>query len=323
MWMRGVVIFIGLFVSQASNAVTLPGPVVESRWLAGNSRHVVILDVRNDTNSFTGQPVYKKDRKTKKMKFTKVGGHIPGAVLVNYRKVRVKRKIGGLTISKMAPTKAAFEKLLQQSGVNQNSTIIVVTKGESIGDVTIATRFYWQLKYFGHEKMAILNGGTAHWIKSGYLVHGIPKQVMPGNWRVKTENRNIIATSEDVAEAIKSSHIQLLDARDINQYLGTFSNPFVYAKGHIPGAKFFPVEIITTKKSPVRFNSIEDLHSLARALKVDTKQQTITYCNSGHLASGTWFVISEMMKNPKVKMYDGSMHQWTLEKRPTTKMKME
>ena len=50
---------------------------------------------------------------------------------------------------------------------------------------------------------------------------------------------------------------------------------------------------------------------------ISSQQPTIAYCNTGHLASGAWFVMSEMVGNPNTRLYDGSMHQWTLEKRPT------
>jgi thiosulfate/3-mercaptopyruvate sulfurtransferase len=49
----------------------------------------------------------------------------------------------------------------------------------------------------------------------------------------------------------------------------------------------------------------------------------ITYCNSGQWASASWFVFSELLGNSKARLYDGSMHQWALERRKLTSMKME
>ena len=53
-----------------------------------------------------------------------------------------------------------------------------------------------------------------------------------------------------------------------------------------------------------------------KASGVDPQGPAITYCNTGHLASGAWFVMSEVLGNKQTKLYDGSMHEWTLEKRP-------
>jgi len=49
---------------------------------------------------------------------------------------------------------------------------------------------------------------------------------------------------------------------------------------------------------------------------IDGKAAAIIYCNSGHLSSGPWFMMSELLGNSRVKLYDSSLHQWTLEKRP-------
>jgi len=301
----------------------LPGPVVDSAWLAKNLDKVVILDARKDIKSFTTKPAYKKNKKTGKLKLARVGGHINGARLVNYKKVRAKRQIDGKTVTRMLPAKADFEKLMQAAGLNKNSTVVIVSKGQSGGDVTIATRLYWQLKYYGHTNMAILNGGMAQWLKDGQKVSTKPAKVSKGNWIATAENKSILATSDDAAKAIKDKSVQLIDTRVLSQYLGTYKKSYVYAKGHVPTAKTFPVELLTYPSSPAKFTTSDDLATLAHEFGIDTKKPAITYCNSGHLASGAWFVMSEVMGNKQAKLYDGSMHQWTLEKRPTTSMKLE
>jgi len=309
--------------SSLSTAATLPGPLVDTKWLASHKDKVIILDARKDLKSFSAKPVYKKDKKTGKLKLKKVGGHVPGAALVNYKKVRGKRTIDGRIVTRMIPVKADFEKLMQNAGVNKDSAVVIVSKGHGAGDMTIATRLYWQLKYYGHTNMAILDGGMAQWLKDGHKISIKPQAAVRGDWVATAENTSILATSNDVAAAIKDSNTQLVDTRALNQYLGTFKKSYVYAKGHIPTAKSYPVELLTYPEAPARFTPTADLKTLASELGIDTSKPTITYCNSGHLASGAWFVMSEVMGNKNTKLYDGSMHQWTLEKRPTNALKME
>jgi thiosulfate/3-mercaptopyruvate sulfurtransferase len=316
--------FISLVVAGVAGAASLPGPLVDAKWLADNQSSVTILDVRKDIKSFTSKPVYKKDKKTKKLKLVKVGGHIPGAGLVNYKKVRAKRKIDGNTVTRMIPAKADFEKLMQDAGLNKGDVIVIVSKGQSHGDMTIATRLYWTLKYYGHTNMAILDGGMAAWLKSGGKFTDKTGKGKKGNWLATKEDNSILASSDDAAKAVKDANVQLIDARPLSQYFGTFhKKSYVYDNGHIPTAKPIPVELLTNVKSPSTFTKTDDLKKLAAELGVDTGKPAITYCNSGHLASGQWFVMSELMGNKNTKLYDGSMHQWTLEKRPTVKMKME
>jgi thiosulfate/3-mercaptopyruvate sulfurtransferase len=305
-----------------AHAAKLPGPLVETGWLAKNLDSVVVLDVRKDVKSFTAKPKFKRDKKTGKLKFVAVGGHVPGAVLVDYSKVRVNRKIDGRTVTRLIPEKAKFESLMQSWGVNKNSVVVVMSKGESSGDVTNATRLYWQIKYFGHNNVAVLNGGMAQWIVDRRKFSTAPSAPRAGNWVMVAERKEFLATSDDVAKGMKQG-IQLVDTRDLVQYIGTYKKSYVYAKGHIPGAKNFPVDLVTNVSKPARFTSVSDFKKLAAAMNVNTGAETITYCNSGHLATGAWFLMSEVMGNKNVKMYDGSMHQWTLEKRPVTSMKME
>ena len=121
----------------------------------------------------------------------------------------------------------------------------------------------------------------------------------------------------------EDKNTQLVDTRSLGFYLGVQKKSYVRRKGHIPGAKVFPDELLTTAEPPVRFTEAEELQELAQELGIDTTANLITYCNSGQLASGSWFVISELLGNKNVKLYDGSMHQWSVEKRPLINMKME
>ncbi len=311
-----------LFLSSTAFAMKLPGPLVDTQWLANNKDKVVILDVRKDIKSFTKKPVFKTSKKSGKRKLVKVAGHIPGAILVNYKKLRSTRTINGRKVQKMIVSKSDFEKLMQSSGVNKDSAIVIVSKGQGNGDVTMATRFYWQMKYYGHDNMAILNGGMAQWINDGRSVSTTVSKPGKGNWVATAERKEILATSEDVAKAGKKG-IQLVDTRPISLYLGTwYKKSYVYDNGHIPGAKPYPNELLTTKM-PAKFIATDKARKLLVELGVKPNKQVITYCNSGHLASGSWFVMSELLGNRNVKLYDGSMHEWTLEKRPTVKFEME
>lgn len=316
------IITISFFISNIAAAVSLPGPLVETDWLANNMGNVVILDVRKDVKSFTKKPVFKKDKKSGKSKLKKVAGHIPGATLVKYKKLRTKIKVDGRTVQKMRVGKAAFENVLQKAGVNKDSAVVIVYKGVSNGDLTIATRFYWQMKYYGHDNMAILNGGMAQWILDKRAVSSKASKAKKGNWLAAAERNEILATSKDVEAAVKKKE-QLIDTRAISLYLGTWrKKSYVYANGHIPGAKPYPNELLSSKM-PAKFLKISDSKSLFTQMGISVDKKSITYCNSGHLATGSWFVLSELMGNKNVKMYDGSMHQWTLEKHDVVKLKME
>ena len=315
-------LFIYLIGSNIAFAANVPGPLVETGWLAKNQNKVVILEIRKDTKSFTKKPVYVKNKKTGKSKLKKVAGHIPGSILVNYKKLRGDKKIDGRTVVKMNISKSAFEKLMQASGVSKDSAVVIVSKGQGNGDMTMATRLYWQMKYYGHDNMAVLNGGMAQWIIDKRTVSSKSSKAKKGNWVATAERKEILATSKDVAAAVNAKS-QLVDTRPISLYLGTWrKKSYVFANGHIPSAKPYPNELLTTKM-PAKFLTKSDSKSLFEQMGIKTDKNSITYCNSGHLATGSWFVLSELMGNKNVKLYDGSLHLWTLEKNDVTIMMME
>ena len=317
-----LILFIALVWASATSASSLPKPLVDTDWLEKNKKSVVILDIRKDVKSFTSKPIYKKNKKSGKMKLVKVAGHIPGSILVNYKYLRTAKEINGRKVVKMMVSKSAFEKLMQASGVSKDSAVVIVSKGIENGDVTMATRLYWQMKYFGHDNMAILNGGVMQWINEDRKISSKKSKVKSGDWLATAERKEILATSNDVETAIKSKE-QLVDTRSMSLYLGTWrKKSYVFANGHIPGAKPYPNELLTTTK-PAKFINASDSQLLLTQMGINPNKKTITYCNSGHLASGSWFVMSELLGNKNVKLYDGSMHQWTLEKHDVTKMKME
>ncbi|MGB5337499.1 MAG: rhodanese-like domain-containing protein, partial [Gammaproteobacteria bacterium] len=201
--------------------------------------------------------------------------------------------------------------------------IVIVSKGQNNDHLTMATRLYWQLKYFGHDNMGILNGGVAAWLADGRQVASGASKPLPGDWQAGAGRNAILASTADVAAAVKSGDAQLVDTRSLSQYLGTAKKPYVHAMGHIPGAKVYPYELMNTAGESARFLPAEKLGQLMVAMDIDEDAATITYCNSGHLASGGWFIMSELLGNKNVRLYDGSMHEWTLMKQPVKAMQME
>ena len=322
-----LIMFVSANAKQAQ--VQVPGPLVDSSWLKANLDKVIVLDVRKDLKSFTTKGKKKKTIAgmqscgAKKGSGIKVSGHIPGAVLVNWKKVRAKREIDGRQVKKLIPAKADFEAFMQAHGVNNDSAIVIVSKGTGSKDMTFATRLYWQLKYYGYDNMAVLNGGTARWAADGNDLSYDASKPSKGNFTASTERKELLASASDVQAAMKAGN-QLIDARTEDYYLGTEQKDYVYAKGHISGAKNFPHPLIVEGKVAANFLSKSQLSGLFKAKGIDPSAPSVTYCDSGHLSTGQWFLMHEVMGNKDVKLYDGSMHDWTQNKaHAVTAMKME
>ena len=312
-WASGLVLSFTAWVSQAG---VLPGPLVDTQWLAANADKVQIVEVRGNAKSFTAQPEVTVDAKGKKS-IEEIGGHIPGSVLVDAKKMRVDRKYGDLTVKYMIPEAADFEQYVRKAGVVAGKPLVLVPVGMEVADINDALRMYWQFKVYGEDEMAVLDGGYASWLLEGRAISQDAPAVN-GTWRVKNDRTpQYFATSDDVATAVQSKSATLVDSRDAPLFHGLVKRDYVFGAGHIEGAKLYPTDLMfKTSGGALKFMAPATYRGLLAAQGIDDKAAAITYCNSGHLSSGPWFLMSEVLGNKQVKLYDGSLHQWTLEKRP-------
>lgn len=299
------------------HAATLPGPVVSADWLATNMNEVQVIEVRTDLASYVRNPVFDTDKKTGKKFLVEVGGHIPNSSLLDFKKVRVERLVDGKRIKLLIPEKADFEKLVQTLGVNSDKPIVLVPIGQDMSDIDEALRMYWQFKVYGEDSVAVLDGGIAGQLGEGREYTTATTQKSSGNWAAKAFRQELIASSDEVAAASKSGKPQLLDARQPAQCLGLTKRPDVQTFGHIAGSKALAPELLAKPTNgALYFWQKITYDALMSANGLSTKAPTISYCNTGHLAAGGWFVMSELAGNKSTKLYDGSLYLWTLEDRP-------
>ncbi|MET0050036.1 MAG: rhodanese-like domain-containing protein [Candidatus Thiodiazotropha sp.] len=302
-------------------AVELPGPVVDTQWLALNQAEVQIIDIRSDTESFTTQPEVDTDAETGGRLVTRIGGHIANSLPVAYPSVRSDKLIDGQTVKYLVPERSRFETLMQQAGVDSGKPMVIVSSGATAKAVDEGLRLYWQLKYFGEDQVSVLDGGLAAWIADGHEVSVATGTARTGNWKVRSVHPELAATPEQIAQ--RDASVQLIDARSTAQHYGFSKKDYVYAYGHIQDSKSVPPDVLYRQDgSAVKFYSPDAYRTILAISGVDTKQPAIVYCNSGHMAAGPWFIEHELMGNSHASLFDGSMHQWTLEKRPVVSVSM-
>ena len=302
--------FLGAVIAQNALAIEVPSPLVEADWLNAHKSDVVVLQVSGPLKSFTQAPATKQVEG--KLVVERVSGHVPGARFVDFKQVRVTKMVDGKKVKALIPEKADFEKLARSWGVNKDDAIVFVPAGLNTADVGEATRLYWQFKYYGHNNMAVLNGGMAAWLAAGYPAATDAPSAPQGDWSASAEDSSILATYSDVRSALEKKNVQLADARPQNQYMGVFTKPGERS-GHLAGAVDISPDLLTRADgASARFLPAASYKSIMQAKGLDTAEPTITYCNTGHLASGLWFVNHEIVGNKQTKMYDGSLVEYSL-----------
>lgn len=307
---------IGMGAAHAAFAMNVPSPLVTPQWLKAHQSEVTIVTIGdNPAKMFTAQPQMGKNNAV-----MKVGGHVPGSILVNFGDIRQTREEDGVKLKALMPTAEFFTSAMDKAGLNSGKPIVIVPEGEGLAPMDMGTRLYFQLRYFGEaaDQVAILNGGTAAWLNAGNKVSTDAAPTAMGNWKAGAEDHAILASIDEVKAGLKGGSEQFIDARPTPQYLGIAKKPIDKSAGHLPGAKSFPTDaIVQTKDGVTRFMTAADYKHIFGAYNIMDSAPTTTYCNTGHLASGAWFVVHEIVGNKNSKLYANSMNEWTNLGNPT------
>lgn len=307
---------IGMGTAHAAFAMNVPGPLVTPQWLKAHQSEVTIVTVGdNPTKMFTSQPKMGKDNTV-----MKVGGHVPGSILVDFGDIRQSRVEDGVKLKALMPTAEFFTAAMDKAGLNSGKPIVIVPEGEGLAPMDMGTRLYFQLRYFGESagQVTILNGGTAAWLNAGYKVSTDAAPKAMGDWKSTGEDHAIMATIGQVKADLQKGSEQFIDARPTQQYLGIFKKGINKSAGHLPGAKSFSTDaIVQTKGGVTRFMTAADYKHIFNVYNISADAPTTTYCNTGHLASGAWFVVHEILGNKNSKLYANSMNEWTNLGNPT------
>lgn len=297
----GPVLTIALaIVAYTADAAT---PLVDVAWAKANlgKPNVVFLDVRGTLDNSS--------------KADYLRAHIPGAIWTDYLKDGWRYKDKNGTIGQLSPV-PNLEKLIGGLGIGNDDHVVIVPLGGAALDVGTATRIYWTFKVLSHDNVSILNGGMVAYTKAvdaktkqpvNSLEKGaVTRKAKVFKGKLRTE---MLAGKDDIQKAMKAG-VTLVDNRPNDQYLGINKHGQSKRNGTVPGAKNLP-ESWLTENGGGQFRDKAALEQLYKLASVPTSGEQISFCNTGHWASLGWFVSHEIIGNKNVKMYDGSMVEWS------------
>ncbi len=296
--------FVAAMSSAAMSSAALASqPLVSVDWLKANldNPEVVVLDIRSAISGSS--------------KESYAQAHIPGAIHSDYVQAgwRVQNADG---TPGMLPGADHLAKLIGGLGIDNDSHVVVVSRGANSLEMGAATRVYWTFKVAGHDKISILDGGLAAWVaerdpNTNRPVNPLESGVVepePATFEVNMRPE-LLATKEDVQAALQAG-TPVIDHRPTDQYLGVTKPGPVARPGTITGASSVPETWLTTNNAGV-MRSRAELAKLHEAAGAPTSGEVINFCNSGHWASLGWFVNSEILGNKQARVYDGSMIEWS------------
>jgi thiosulfate/3-mercaptopyruvate sulfurtransferase len=232
-------------------------------------------------------------------------GHIPQARYAHLNK-DLSSAITAFTGRHPLPDFAQLAKKLGNWGVGNNTQVVVYDDAGG----AFAGRMWWLLRWLGHEKVAVLNGGLPQWLKQGFPVTTVLPTIKPTVFRAYV-NDALWLTARQVEDGLARRAVTLIDARTPERYRGE-QEPIDPVAGHIPYALNRPLQLNLGRNG--LFLAPETLRQQFQQLIGKTSaSQVVHSCGSGVTACHNLLAM-EVAGLTGSKLYAGSWSEWIRDK---------
>ncbi|QGQ99315.1 sulfurtransferase [Paenibacillus psychroresistens] len=224
--------------------------------------------------------------------------HIPGAVYFDLER-DLSAPIGEHGGRHPLPDLEPLALKLGLAGISKDTRIVAYDDQGG----AMASRFWWLLKYLGHEDVFVLDEGFSAWKREGQPVDALQETPIPATFIANPQSDLLVDVAEVRAKLGQPGTI-LLDSREAPRYLGE-AEPIDKAAGHIPGAinKFW--KGVLDEQGRVK----TDDELIANYAELPRDKEIIVYCGSGVTATPNVLGLSEAGFT-NVKLYAGSWSDW-------------
>ncbi len=201
------------------------------------------------------------------------------------------------------PAPEQFAAKLREWGVSDDCQVVVYDDSAGM----YAARLWWMLRWLGHDRVAVLDGGLRRWRQLDLPVQESDERRGPGNFTARPRPA-MLADIEQVASVATNHSLRLLDARAPERFRGELETLDPIA-GHVPGARNHP--FMDSVGDDARFLPIDRLRrALGASLDGLPSERAITMCGSGVTACHLLLAM-EHADLPGAKLYAGSWSEWS------------
>ena len=288
----------------------LAHPLVEPSWLEAHLHDgdLRVVDARWRGDG-TSRELYRQ-------------GHLSGAVHLDWQRDLSwtdERGVGYLLLPR-----EAFAAVMEAAGIGDQTRVVAYAETDHSG----AARLWWALRSYGHDQVAVLNGGWTRWVAEGFPVETEVPHPAAATFTPRARQQ-LLAQSREIEQTLRGaeSRVRLVDTRPREQYAGkaiwtphgslflppgqswiALADGRLMRGGHIPGAVHLHASRLL---NPVDWTYLprESLRALARGAGLEPEQRVITYCGSGISASLGLFAL-HLAGYRDVALYDASWEEW-------------
>lgn len=224
--------------------------------------------------------------------------HIPGAVYLHLER-DLSAPVAATGGRHPLPSPEAFGRTMRRIGLDAGR--LLVAYDDSRG--AFAARLWWLARYFGHDRVCVLDGGVAAWTRTGLALDAVIPAPAAGDFEPRPRAAMRI-DYEELAPRVTAGTLALVDSREPRRYAG-LEEPIDPVAGHVPGALNRPWPGATREAD----GCFLDAAAQAERWHGVDAQELVVYCGSGVTACANLLSL-ELAGIRGARLYPGSWSDW-------------
>ena len=227
-------------------------------------------------------------------------GHIPGAVFFDLDA----SSDSNTSLPHMLPTAAVFASRMSALGLNDTDDLVVY---DGSGANLSAARAWWTFRVFGHQRVALLDGGIGRWRSEHRpLEHGA-STLRRGHFTARL-NSDAVRDLAAMQANLEQRREQVVDLRPAGRFTGVDPEPRPGVRsGHLPGSRNLPFTDLVGPDGTILPE--RELRRRLEAAGIDLSQPIVATCGSGTSACAL-IVSLELLGHRNTALYDGAWTEW-------------
>jgi len=230
-----------------------------------------------------------------------LAGHLPGALFFDIDAISDRSS----ALPHMLPSPRQFAEQVGALGIGDGDAVVVY---DGSGANMSAARVWWMFRAFGHEQVAVLDGGSAKWKAEGRPVERGEVRRPGARFTARDVPQGAVRDLASLRRTIEHGDAQVVDMRSQGRFAGADPEPRPGLRGgHIPGSRNLPFN--TLVQADGTLPSPDVLRHRITAAGVDPAGPMVATCGSG-VSACTLIHALHLLGQDQVALYDGAWAEW-------------
>lgn len=225
-------------------------------------------------------------------------GHLPGAIHVYWLDDLA---AADTSVTALLPNAEEAGESLSRLGITPDKMVVAYSDGGNL----YASRLWHVLVHYGHDRIALLDGGIEKWVAEGRPLQSGPVSPSPGRFEPRESVWMRGVDAPEIVKRIDDPEFVLVDVRGPAEFSG--QDRRAARGGHIPGAVLWPWE--ENLRSDGTLRDPAEIRARAEAAGLSRDQELVTYCQGGVRAAHAALAL-RLAGYERVRIYDGSWADW-------------